>query len=115
MQDLAEGCARLGFKCAIEGDKRHPSHPFSMGRARVQMKNKDGSAVVPDIASKEALLNKLAEVIPTLQGRHMRLAMVARERAAMAAAAAKAAPPAAAPAVADAPAPAAAGGRRRKR
>ena len=78
--DLAEAAAALGFRgIAVEG-KRHPCDPWANGRVRVQLVLPGGALAVPGIASKCALLQRTAALLPTLPGRHARLAEYERMR-----------------------------------
>lgn len=77
--DLAEAAVSLGLNVAIES-KRHPCDPWSMGRVRVQLKLPSGSLAVPEIVSKNALMQRIAALLPDLPGRKARTAEYERYR-----------------------------------
>ncbi len=60
----------LKLEHVVEGDKRHPSDFFTLGRVRVKLYQADGETpVVPDIPNKKVLLKRLGELVPKLKSR----------------------------------------------
>jgi signal recognition particle subunit SRP19 len=71
--DIAYACLRLSLRHVIEPYKQYPRDWNSPGRVKVQIHEKDGSLINPEIPTKNALLLKLAELIPQLPTRIQRL------------------------------------------
>lgn len=110
IQEIAESVARVGFgqRPMVFEQKMHPRDWPKRSRLRVSLTDDAGEFVVPGIKSKKALLQAVAQVLPSSPFRQQRLAQQARQvemerqQRAAAAAAAAAKPGAAAKSLKDA-------------
>lgn len=68
---------RLGL-LAVPINKRYPRSDFrSGGQLRVQLKDKEGNPLRAHVPTKEVLLEEIAKLIPSLEGRKARMAQFA--------------------------------------
>ncbi|KAJ1677622.1 signal recognition particle subunit [Spiromyces aspiralis] len=65
-RQLAEAVKQVGLNVCYEPHKTHPRDFFNQGRVRVQLMNKDKTPCRPDIPSRRALMQKIGEVLPSI-------------------------------------------------
>jgi hypothetical protein len=69
-----EALARLRI-IAVAFPKRYPRSDFrSVGRVQVRLKLPDGTLANPEVPNKTKLMEEVARLIPTLEGRKARIA-----------------------------------------
>lgn len=66
--EMALVCKFLKLEHAVEADKRHPADCFNVGRVRVCLRTPAGPCNT-EVPSKQALLLRMCELIPTLKTR----------------------------------------------
>ncbi|KAE8981525.1 hypothetical protein PR001_g23388 [Phytophthora rubi] len=86
--EMSEVCTYLKLPHVLEPAKKYPRDWLVSGRVRVRLVRDDGSPENPEVPTRKALMVKMAELIPKLQSRKLRLEREAEEAKKKAAAAA---------------------------
>ncbi|KAG6949831.1 hypothetical protein JG687_00014592 [Phytophthora cactorum] len=86
--EMSEVCTYFKLPHVLEPAKKYPRDWLVSGRIRVRLVRDDGSPENPDIPNRKTLMIKMAELIPKLQSRKVRLEKEAEEAKKKAAAAA---------------------------
>ncbi|ETK70969.1 hypothetical protein F442_22186, partial [Phytophthora nicotianae P10297] len=89
--EMSEVCTYFKLPHVLEPAKKYPRDWLVSGRIRVRLVRDDGTPENPDIPNRKTLMIKMAELIPKLQSRKVRLEKEAEEAKKKAAAAAGAA------------------------
>ncbi|CEG48428.1 signal recognition particle 19 kda family protein [Plasmopara halstedii] len=92
--EMSEICTFLRLPHVLEPAKKYPRDWMVVGRIRVRLVRDDGTLENPEIPNRKSLMIKMAELIPQLQSRKVRLENEAEEARKKLAAAAGAATPA---------------------
>ncbi|GMF50857.1 unnamed protein product [Phytophthora fragariaefolia] len=88
--EMSEVCTYLKLPHVLEPSKKYPRDWLVSGRVRVRLVRDDGTPENADVPTRKALMLKMAELVPKLQSRKLRLEREAEEAKKKAAAAASA-------------------------
>ncbi|CAH0520303.1 unnamed protein product [Peronospora belbahrii] len=77
--EMSEVCTYFKLPHVLESSKKYPRDWLVSGRIRVRLVRDDGSLENPEIPNRKTLMLKMAELIPKLQSRRMRLEKEAEE------------------------------------
>ncbi|GMF16826.1 unnamed protein product [Phytophthora lilii] len=86
--EMSEVCTFLQLPHVLEPAKKYPRDWLVAGRVRVRLVRDDGSPENAEVPTRKALMLKMAELVPKLQSRKLRLEREAEEAKKKAAAAA---------------------------
>ncbi|TDH68199.1 hypothetical protein CCR75_003236 [Bremia lactucae] len=92
--EMSEVCTYFKLPHVLEPHKKYPRDWLRSGRIRVRILRNDGTPEISEIPTRKALMIKMADLIPNLQSRKLRLEREAEEALRKKAAAAAAATPA---------------------